>query len=143
MKKHFAKFTLKIFNCFLIIFTVTNQKNNHYLAYNVGFNLNFYKGYGLYFAYIRDYTSPTFNDLYYGTFSNPYLLPETYDQLTTKLTLEPINNLKIEASYAYSVYRSSKEYSLCAAIEREYRDFAVFLFWCDPECIVRVGYQND
>ena len=83
----------------------TNQKNNHYLAYNVGFNLNFYKGYGLYFAYIRDYTSPTFNDLYYGTFSNPYLLPETYDQLTTKLTLEPINNLKIEASYAYSIYK--------------------------------------
>ena len=83
----------------------TNQQNNNYLAYNVGFNLNFYKGYGLYFAYIRDYTSPTFNDLYYGTFSNPYLLPETYDQLTTKLTLEPINNLKIEASYAYSIYK--------------------------------------
>ena len=83
----------------------TNQKNNNYLAYSAGFNLNFYKGYGLYFAYISDYTSPTFNDLYYGTFSNPYLLPESYDQLTTKLTLEPITNLKIESSYTYSMYK--------------------------------------
>ncbi|CRF33159.1 membrane protein [Brachyspira suanatina] len=82
----------------------TNQKNNNYLAYNVGFNLNFYKGYSLYFGYMSDYTSPTFNDLYYGTFSNPKLLPESYNQLLTKLTLEPITNLKIEASYAYTTY---------------------------------------
>ncbi|WP_085168971.1 TonB-dependent receptor plug domain-containing protein [Brachyspira hyodysenteriae] len=82
----------------------TNQKNNNYLAYNVGFNLNFYKGYSLYFGYMSDYTSPTFNDLYYSTFSNPKLLPESYNQLLTKLTLEPITNLKIEASYAYTTY---------------------------------------
>ena len=82
----------------------TNQANKNYLAYNVGFNLNFYKGYGLYFCYMSDYTSPTFNDLYYGTFSNPRLLPESYNQLLTKLTLEPVTNLKIEASYAYTTY---------------------------------------
>ncbi|OEJ14225.1 hypothetical protein BFL38_05485 [Brachyspira hampsonii] len=82
----------------------TNQENKNYLAYNVGFNLNFYKGYGLYFGYMSDYTAPTFNDLYYGTFSNPQLLPESYNQLLTKLTLEPVTNLKIEASYAYTTY---------------------------------------
>ena len=82
----------------------TNQANKNYLAYNVGFNLNFYKGYGLYFCYMSDYTAPTFNDLYYGTFSNPRLLPESYNQLLTKLTLEPVTNLKIEASYAYTTY---------------------------------------
>lgn len=82
----------------------TNYKNNNYLAYTVGFNLNFYKVYSLYFGYISDYTSPTFNDLYYGTFSNPYLLPETYNQLLTKLTLNPITNLTIESSYAYTTY---------------------------------------
>ena len=84
----------------------TNQNNNNYLAYTAGFNLNFYKGYALYFGYISDYTSPTFNDLYYGTFSNPYLLPESYNQLITKLTIEPITNLKIESSYAYSTYKN-------------------------------------
>ena len=82
----------------------TNQRNKNYLAYNAGFNLNFYKGYALYFGYMSDYTAPTFNDLYYGVFSNPQLLPESYNQLLTKLTLEPVTNLKIEASYAYTIY---------------------------------------
>ena len=82
----------------------TNNQNNNYLAYNAAFNLNFYKGYSLYFSYSSDYTSPTFNDLYYGTFSNPNLKPETYNQILTKLTLEPITNLTIEASYAYTEY---------------------------------------
>ena len=80
-----------------------NQHNN-YLAYSAGFSLNFYKGYNLFFSYSSDYTSPTFNDLYYGKFSNPDLLPESYNQILTKLTLAPITNLKIEASYAYTVY---------------------------------------
>lgn len=82
----------------------TNQRNKNYLAYTAGFNLNFYKGYGLYVAYMSDYTAPTFNDLYYGVFSNPQLLPESYNQLLTKLTMEPVTNLKIEASYAYTTY---------------------------------------
>ncbi len=79
-------------------------QNNNYLAYSAGISLNFYKGYNLFFAYSSDYTSPTFNDLYYGQFSNPNLLPESYNQLLTKLTIEPITNLKIEASYAYTIY---------------------------------------
>lgn len=82
----------------------TNQKHNNYLAYNAGFNLNFYKGYSLYFAYMSDYTSPTFNDLYYGNFSNPNLKPETYNQILTKISLEPITNLKIESAYTYTTY---------------------------------------
>lgn len=83
----------------------TNQINNNYLSYDAAFNLNFYKGYGLYFSYSSDYTSPTFNDLYYGTFSNPNLKPETYNQILTKLTLNPITNLIIETSYAYTTYK--------------------------------------
>lgn len=82
----------------------TNQKHNNYLAYNAGFNLNFYKSYSLYFAYMSDYTSPTFNDLYYGNFSNPNLKPETYNQILTKISLEPITNLKIESAYTYTTY---------------------------------------
>ena len=82
-----------------------NTRNNNYLAYNAGFSLNFYKGYNLYFSYSSDYTSPTFNDLYYGNFSNPNLKPETFNQLLSKISLEPITNLKIEASYAYTTYK--------------------------------------
>lgn len=90
------------------------NKNNNYLAYSAGFSLNFYKGYNLFFFYSSDYTSPTFNDLYYGQFSNPNLLPESYNQLFFKLTIEPITNLKIEASYAYTVYTNKIiwEYSI-------------------------------
>ena len=53
---------------------------------------------------MSDYTSPTFNDLYYGNFSNPNLKPETYNQILTKISLEPITNLKIESSYTYTTY---------------------------------------
>lgn len=88
----------------------TNEKNNNYLSYNAGFNLNFYKGYGLYVCYISDYTSPTFNDLYYGKLSNPKLLPESYNQLLTKLILKPLSNLIIEASYAYTAYTNKIVY---------------------------------
>lgn len=81
-----------------------NVKIGNYLAYNVAFNLNFYKGYGLYFSYLHDYSTPTFNDLYYGDYGNIHLKAEDYNQILTKLTLEPITNLKIEGSYSYTVY---------------------------------------
>ena len=81
-----------------------NSRNNNYLAYNVAANLNFYKGYSLYFSYSHDYSVPTFNDLFYNNFGNPNLKPEEYNQIYTKLTLEPITNLKIETSYTYTVY---------------------------------------
>ena len=83
---------------------LNGYKNRNYLAYNAAFNLNFYKGYGLYFSYSHDYTAPTFNDLYYGEYGNINLKSEDYNQILTKLTLEPITNLKIEGSYAYTVY---------------------------------------
>ena len=83
---------------------LNGYKNRNYLAYNGAFNLNFYKGYSLYFSYSHDYTSPTFNDLYYGDFGNINLKAEDYNQILTKLTLEPITNLKIEGSYYYTVY---------------------------------------
>ena len=83
---------------------LNGYKNRNYLAYNAAFNLNFYKGYGLYFSYSHDYTAPTFNDLYYGTVGNINLKSEDYNQILTKLTLEPITNLKIEGSYAYTIY---------------------------------------
>ena len=79
-------------------------KNRNYLSYNLAFNLNFYKGYGLYFSYSHDYTAPTFNDLYYGDYGNINLKSEDYNQTLTKLTLEPITNLKIECSYASTIY---------------------------------------
>ena len=83
---------------------LNGYKNRNYLAYNAAFNLNFFKGYGLYFSYSHDYTAPTFNDLYYGDYGNINLKSEDYNQILTKLTLEPITNLKIEGSYAYTVY---------------------------------------
>ena len=83
---------------------LNGYKNRNYLSYNAAFNLNFYKGYGLYFSYSHDYTAPTFNDLYYGTVGNINLKSEDYNQILTKLTLEPITNLKIEGSYAYTIY---------------------------------------
>ena len=83
---------------------LNGYKNRNYLAYNAAFNLNFYKGYGLYFSYSHDYTAPTFNDLYYGEYGNINLKSEDYNQILTKLTLEPITNLKIEGSYAYTIY---------------------------------------
>lgn len=83
---------------------LNGYKNRNYLAYNGAFNLNFYKGYSLYFSYSHDYTAPTFNDLYYGDFGNINLKAEDYNQILTKLTLEPITNLKIEGSYSYTVY---------------------------------------
>lgn len=83
---------------------LNGYKNRNYLAYNGAFNLNFYKGYSLYFSYSHDYTAPTFNDLYYGDFGNINLKAEDYNQILTKLTLEPITNLKIEVSYSYTVY---------------------------------------
>ena len=83
---------------------LNGYKNRNYLSYNLAFNLNFYKGYGLYFSYSHDYTAPTFNDLYYGDYGNINLKSEDYNQILTKLTLEPITNLKIESSYAYTVY---------------------------------------
>ena len=83
---------------------LNGYKNRNYLAYNAAFNLNFFKGYGLYFSYSHDYTAPTFNDLYYGEYGNINLKSEDYNQILTKLTLEPITNLKIEGSYAYTVY---------------------------------------
>ena len=83
---------------------LNGYKNRNYLSYNAAFNLNFYKGYGLYFSYSHDYTAPTFNDLYYGDYGNINLKSEDYNQILTKLTLEPITNLKIEGSYAYTVY---------------------------------------
>lgn len=79
-------------------------KIRNYLSYNASFNLNFYKGYGLYFSYSHDYTAPTFNDLYYGDYGNIDLKAEDYNQILTKLTLEPITNLKIEGSYTYTIY---------------------------------------
>lgn len=79
-------------------------KIGNYLAYNAAFNLNFYKGYGLYFSYSHDYTTPNFNDLYYENYGNINLKSEDYNQLLTKLTLEPITNFKIEGSYTYTVY---------------------------------------
>ena len=83
---------------------LNGYKNRNYLAYNGAFNLNFYKGYSLYFSYSHDYTAPTFNDLYYGDNGNINLKAEDYNQILTKLTLEPITNLKIEGSYSYTVY---------------------------------------
>ena len=83
---------------------LNGYKNRNYLAYSGAFNLNFYKGYSLYFSYSHDYTAPTFNDLYYGDFGNINLKAEDYNQILTKLTLEPITNLKIEGSYSYTVY---------------------------------------
>lgn len=83
---------------------LNGYKNRNYLAYNGAFNLNFYKGYSLYFSYSHDYTAPTFNDLYYGDKGNINLKAEDYNQILTKLTLEPITNLKIEGSYSYTVY---------------------------------------
>ena len=83
---------------------LNGYKNRNYLAYNAAFNLNFFKGYGLYFSYSHDYTAPTFNDLYYGEYGNINLKSEDYNQILTKLTLEPITNLKIEGSYAYTIY---------------------------------------
>ena len=83
---------------------LNGYKNRNYLSYNLAFNLNFYKGYGLYFSYSHDYTAPTFNDLYYGDYGNINLKSEDYNQMLTKLTLEPITNLKIESSYTYTVY---------------------------------------
>ena len=83
---------------------LNGYKNRNYLSYNAAFNLNFYKGYGLYFSYSHDYTAPTFNDLYYGEYGNINLKSEDYNQILTKLTLEPITNLKIEGSYAYTIY---------------------------------------
>lgn len=83
---------------------LNGYKNRNYLSYNLAFNLNFYKGYGLYFSYSHDYTAPTFNDLYYGDYGNINLKSEDYNQILTKLTLGPITNLKIEGSYAYTVY---------------------------------------
>ena len=83
---------------------LNGYKNRNYLSYNAAFNLNFYKGYGLYFSYSHDYTAPTFNDLYYGDYGNINLKSEDYNQILTKLTLEPITNLKIEGSYAYTIY---------------------------------------
>ncbi|TKZ36346.1 TonB-dependent receptor plug domain-containing protein [Brachyspira catarrhinii] len=83
---------------------LNGYKNRNYLAYSAAFNMNFYKGYGLYFSYSHDYTAPTFNDLYYGEYGNINLKSEDYNQTLTKLTLEPITNLKIEGSYAYTVY---------------------------------------
>ena len=83
---------------------LNGYKNRNYLAYNGAFNLNFYKGYSLYFSYSHDYTAPTFNDLYYGDFGNINLKAEDYNQILTKLTLELITNLKIEGSYSYTVY---------------------------------------
>ena len=83
---------------------LNGYKNRNYLSYNAAFNLNFYKGYGLYFSYSHDYTAPTFNDLYYGEFGNINLKSEDYNQILTKLTLEPITNLKIEGSYSYTIY---------------------------------------
>ena len=79
---------------------LNGYKNRNYLAYNGAFNLNFYKGYSLYFSYSHDYTAPTFNDLYYGDNGNINLKSEDYNQILTKLTLEPITNLKIEGSYS-------------------------------------------
>ena len=83
---------------------LNGYKNRNYLAYSGAFNLNFYKGYSLYFSYSHDYTAPTFNDLYYGDNGNINLKAEDYNQILTKLTLEPITNLKIEGSYSYTVY---------------------------------------
>ena len=83
---------------------LNGYKNRNYLAYNGAFNLNFYKGYSLYFSYSHDYTAPTFNDLYYGDKGNINLKAEDYNQILTKLTLELITNLKIEGSYSYTVY---------------------------------------
>ncbi len=83
---------------------LNGYKNRNYLAYSGAFNLNFYKGYSLYFSYSHDYTAPTFNDLYYGDKGNINLKAEDYNQILTKLTLEPITNLKIEGSYSYTVY---------------------------------------
>ena len=83
---------------------LSGYKNRNYLAYSGAFNLNFYKGYSLYFSYSHDYTAPTFNDLYYGDKGNINLKSEDYNQILTKLTLEPITNLKIEGSYSYTVY---------------------------------------
>lgn len=83
---------------------LNGYKNRNYLAYSGAFNLNFYKGYSLYFSYSHDYTAPTFNDLYYGDKGNINLKSEDYNQILTKLTLEPITNLKIEGSYSYTVY---------------------------------------
>lgn len=83
---------------------LNGYKNRNYLAYSGAFNLNFYKGYSLYFSYSHDYTAPTFNDLYYGDNGNINLKAEDYNQILTKLTLEPITNLKIEVSYSYTVY---------------------------------------
>ena len=83
---------------------LNGYKNRNYLAYSGAFNLNFYKGYSLYFSYSHDYTAPTFNDLYYGDNGNINLKAEDYNQILTKLTLELITNLKIEVSYSYTVY---------------------------------------
>ena len=83
---------------------LNGYKNRNYLAYSGAFNLNFYKGYSLYFSYSHDYTAPTFNDLYYGDNGNINLKAEDYNQILTKLTLELITNLKIEGSYSYTVY---------------------------------------
>lgn len=83
---------------------LNGYKIRNYLAYNGAFNLNFYKGYSLYFSYSHDYTAPTFNDLYYGDYGNIDLKSEDYNQILTKLTLEPIDNLKIEGSYTYTAY---------------------------------------
>ena len=88
-----------------------NIKNyNHYLFYDAAINLNFYKGYSLYFSYLHEYQVPTFNDLFYNNFSNPNLKPEEYNQIYTKLYLEPITNLKIEISYSYAIYTNKIVY---------------------------------
>ena len=101
---------------------LNGYKNRNYLAYNGAFNLNFYKGYSLYFSYSHDYTAPTFNDLYYSNKGNINLKAEDYNQILTKLTLEPITNLKIEGSYSYTVY--SNKIVWYSELKRENVDIA-------------------